>query len=1335
MTNASSANRDPVEKLAEEFLERRRNGEAPAIAEYVQRFPELADEIRAVFPALLLMEQADPGSSELGSARENGDQRSEVPAQLGDFRILREIPHGRGSDIQMAQNFVAPPRPFGHTRRTTIMRPPRPPPSPRPRAWCCRGHEVAMASLPGFLASWQEGDVLADLYEVKGIIGAGGMGLVYRVHHPGWNLDLAVKSLRPEVLIRAGAIEDFEREAQTWVNLGLHPHIVSCYYVRRLDGIPHVFAECVDGGDLADWIHTRKLYEGGPHKALPRILDIAIQVAWGLHYAHTQGLVHQDVKPANVLLTLDGTAKITDFGLARARAVAEVATPQAIVVTAGGMTPAYCSPEQAAGRRLMRTTDVWSWAVTILEMFAGEIRWPAGAVAGEALAGVLRGERDEQRPRMPPGLPALLQRCFERKPAARPHDLHAVADELIALYRQATGNAYARAMPQPADVRADGLNNRAVSLLDLNRRGEAEKLLERALAIDAHHPEAGYNLGLLQWRCGRLTDEALAGHLGKSAAAHADQWQYPYRLGLVHLERADAEGAIRALETAASQPGAGPEIAAPLAAARAGRGTWAGCLQMLDCPSAWYAHNLLLTSDGWLALFDADSTIEVWDVNAGCRLRRLRGHEHSICRLALSADGRRVFSADRKGTLRWWELGTGRCVQTFKGHRGAVSLLSVDADGRHGLSGAVEGDARTLVLRRWDIGAGRCAHSTTIATRADGCSVSISPDCRRAAWANAGEIHIWDLSATRTIEVIRVQDAIDALAVDWPRERVLTASPRHGIRLWDLATGDCVAQCAGHTDRITTLVPAADGRRALTAGRDGALRLWDLTAGRCLRTASAGEGVLIALDGDGRRAVTRSLSGTGCTLRIWSLRHAGEQPAPFVLARPKPAAQLIAQADRVQETLCDVRATLENGDPATALAQLASVRREPDHARDSALLELWRAAGRHGRATALRDAWRLRQFGGCAAPTAGIGPDGRWAITGTGNATALRIWDLTTSTPRRALHPTENGGPLCSAVITPDGRTVLAARLGGELLQWDRATGRQSAALESARVANERIHLSITPDGGRLMAGIANTIQVWDLRTGRRVLNQSHILSERSIRAVAIGPDGRAGLSCDSDTLLWWDFVNGRIVRRLQGHASAVLSAAIGPDGHTVLSGSADHTVRLWELPSGRRLHTMTGHAARVLAVAYSPDGRWAFSASADATIRVWELSTGRCVQTLHGHTGAVRSLSLTPDARWLLSSSADETLCLWELDWDYEVPPEADWDEAARAYLDIFLTRCHLRRSASPPYWDATDLAALLADLQMRGYGWLRPSGVRCELEQMTEQWQGLLPLGDALS
>lgn len=218
---------------------------------------------------------------------------------------------------------------------------------------------------------WKTGDLILGQYEVIDLLGEGGMGTVQRVHHRGWNIDLAVKSPQPGTFSREGGEENFVREAETWVKLDVHPHIVTCYYVRTLGGIPRIFVECVTAGSLADWIKSRRLYQGSQQAALERMLDIAIQFAWGLHAAHEQGLVHQDVKPANVMMTGEGVAKVTDFGLARARVMAGDAnspvssSQQSILVSSRGMTPAYCSPEQAEGRELGRKTDIWSWGPAV----------------------------------------------------------------------------------------------------------------------------------------------------------------------------------------------------------------------------------------------------------------------------------------------------------------------------------------------------------------------------------------------------------------------------------------------------------------------------------------------------------------------------------------------------------------------------------------------------------------------------------------------------------------------------------------------------------------------------------------------------------------------------------------------------------------------------------------------------------------------------------------------------------------------------------------------------------------------------------------------------------
>jgi len=328
-------------------------------------------------------------------------------------------------------------------------------------------------------AEWLPGDELLGTYIVSGELGKGGMGKVYRVHHMSWNIDLAVKSPRPEYFQTQQQRDLFISEAETWVNLGLHPHIVSCYYVRTLGGIPRVFAELVEGGSLENWITQGKI------TTLEQALDIAIQFAWGLAYAHEQGLVHRDVKPANVLITPDGTAKVTDFGLAK---------------SSKGMTPAYASPEQAEAQlkdvELTLQSDIWSWALSVLEIFAGRAFWYRsnmpdyawGQVAPQALKNFLSGElEDPTIAEMPSGLAGLLADCFQHNPAMRPGGLLSVADRLIEIYTKEIRKPYERQMPKAAELRADSLNNKALSLIDFGKDDDARAVWKMALELTPGH--------------------------------------------------------------------------------------------------------------------------------------------------------------------------------------------------------------------------------------------------------------------------------------------------------------------------------------------------------------------------------------------------------------------------------------------------------------------------------------------------------------------------------------------------------------------------------------------------------------------------------------------------------------------------------------------------------------------------------------------------------------------------------------------------------------------------------------------------------------------------------
>jgi len=549
---------------------------------------------------------------------------------------------------------------------------------------------------------WEVGDVVLGLYEVVGVAGEGGMGVVYRVRHLEGDVDLAVKSPRPSYFQSDADKMAFEREAQTWIELGLHPHVCACHYVRVLGGIPRLCAEYVEQGSLEDWVRDRRLYAGGTAVALERMLGLALQFARGLGYAHSRGLVHQDVKPANVLLDADGVAKVSDFGIARAAGAAPssfVPPENALVadprVSFGGMTPAYRSPEQArAGAaltgeqapRLTAATDVWSLAVSVLELFMGYLPSADGQAAGEVLAGFVAQDAQESAiPAPPAALVALLERCLRARPAERPSMAH-VASELEAIFTRQTGSPAPDAPSQDARLLAGELSNRALSQLDLGRPAEAERAWEEALEQDPHDVEATYNQGLYLWRKAAITDDELVGRLEAVSASHEHDWRDEYLLALVHLERGDPVAADALLAAAQAQGGQGRQLtrARRLVATTAQS---ARCLQTLE--QAGSVNSVALTPDGRLALTGShDGTARLWDLASGRCLQTLEGHTDQVWSVAIAANGRLALTGSFDGTARLWELASGRCVGALEGDNTSVALTP---DGRLGSPGDAMG--------------------------------------------------------------------------------------------------------------------------------------------------------------------------------------------------------------------------------------------------------------------------------------------------------------------------------------------------------------------------------------------------------------------------------------------------------------------------------------------------------------------------------------------------------------------------------------------------------------------------------------------------------------------
>ena len=155
-----------------------------------------------------------------------------------------------------------------------------------------------------------------------------------------------------------------------------------------------------------------------------------------------------------------------------------------------------------------------------------------------------------------------------------------------------------------------------------------------------------------------------------------------------------------------------------------------------------------------------------------------------------------------------------------------------------------------------------------------------------------------------------------------------------------------------------------------------------------------------------------------------------------------------------------------------------------------------------------------------------------------------------------------------------------------------------------------------------------------------------------SVNSIAFSPDGHFVLSGSSDkTIKLWNTKTGKLIQTIESHSGLIESGALSPDGHYILSGSYNGTIELWNLKTGVLIHSMHGHTKSVKSIAFSPDGSYAISGSKDKTLKLWNIETGKLVRTMEGHGSWVSSVAFSPDGRYILSGSFDKTIKIWNVE------------------------------------------------------------------------------------
>ena len=403
---------------------------------------------------------------------------------------------------------------------------PRPvPPGPEVAA----GHEQ-----PGTEAAYKKGDLIGGKYEVHGLLGRGGFGVVYLAWRPETG-ECALKTFRDELLADATAREAFRKEALLWVNLEEHPFILAARLVEEFSGRLFVMMDYIAPDDrgrvsLADHLALAD----GPLDA-NQVLKWAIQFCLGMEHAQAHGInCHRDIKPANILITGGeygtfevsdsgvitqyGQLKISDFGLAAAAEGTWRRTggPGGSLVTGGPVggfglslfqtegkqicgTPGYLAPEVYRGEGADIRSDIYSFGLVLWQMTAGSPVPPFVVPYRGNLEGYIREIYEQQMsgrvPRVDGFLGPIIEQCLCPKPADRYGSFGELRGALEPILERKTGKDPGFEVPLVGEKTAADWNKKGVSLSALGRRKEAVSCYDQALAINPRHAYAWYNKG------------------------------------------------------------------------------------------------------------------------------------------------------------------------------------------------------------------------------------------------------------------------------------------------------------------------------------------------------------------------------------------------------------------------------------------------------------------------------------------------------------------------------------------------------------------------------------------------------------------------------------------------------------------------------------------------------------------------------------------------------------------------------------------------------------------------------------------------------------------------
>jgi WD40 repeat protein/tetratricopeptide (TPR) repeat protein len=1006
------------------------------------------------------------------------------------------------------------------------------------------GERTAMLAHGREVEPGAESELLPDIpgYEVLGVLGRGGMGVVYRAWQKGLNRQVALKMVHaggqasPQVLAR------FRVEAEAVARLQ-HPNIVQVHEVGQHTGSPFLVLELIEGQSLAQWL-------AGTPRSARQAAELVETLARAIHSAHCQGVVHRDLTPANVLLTADDRPKISDFGLAKLLfGGGDLRTQTGELLG----TPSYMAPEQAASRHVAigAATDVYALGAILYEALTGRPPFKAES-ALETLRQVVTDEPvapSRLRPKLPRDLETICLKCLRKEPAQRYVSADALADDLR---RFLDG--------RPILARRSSMLQRGWRWCRRNKLLAATSFAFAAavliLTVGATVAAWTFRAQLEQIRQAEALGRV---RLFESLTDQARARRYSRQVG----QR------FKSLEVLEQAAALGRELKLPAESLGRLRDEAIACLALPDLKEEQGVRVIRRPPEIFLVAFDPGMTRYALRSRDGVQVRRVaddqevarfeaRG-DHEIYLLSFSPDGRYLATTYNPGSaLRVWDLQR-RAVAVDDPGPGSVGAAKFSPDSLRIAATHKEGEV--LV---YDLATGqpslrrRVPGAWVLDFRCDGAQIAVLSKKQHESTCE-----ILETGSGRLVRSIPLRAS--AASVAWSPDGVTLATPRDDepkIDLWAATSGARKATLEGHNNFGLGAAFHPAGTLLASNGWENRLWLWDAVLGRPWLNLAADSRILqFSRDGDvviarGDRLVRYQ---SDPALEYRALAHASNPPLNYQRASIRCDGRLLAVGTNRGVVLWDLARGAElaflpiglawhttfepsgnlvsNGtlgvwrwpvrfDPVRGAYRIGPPHRLPLPASDCFIDE-----DRKGRIVALADyatvhvltsdrefhvgplencravavsphgqwlatgshagggikIWRARD-GGWVADLASEGfggvlfsPDGRWLLS---TSPPCRLWAVDTWQDKRQI----DGTGLC---FSPDGRLLVVQDASKVVLLVETETGRKLARLESPDLCAAQ-WATFSPDGSRLVVTTndrpAPSVHVWDLRAIRRRL-------------------------------------------------------------------------------------------------------------------------------------------------------------------------------------------------------------------------------------------------------